>query len=129
MTKLVKQHSYATSIIVGIVALLAVAFFGWRIASAQVVAMLDPGQSGAQVTELQTFLATDPSVYPEGLVTGFYGPLTQAAVERFQCKYGIICSGDVSSTGYGRVGPLTLAEIESLQGQASTPSTTNSVEL
>lgn len=58
------------------------------------------------VSRLQAFLATNPSVYPEGLVTGYYGPLTIAAVERFQRLYGI--------DAVGRVGPLTLAKINSL---------------
>jgi len=96
------------------------------VAYAQVVATLDPGASGDQVTQLQTFLAAYPKVYPEGLVTGFYGPLTTAAVERFQCTYNIVCSGDSVSTGYGRVGPLTLAQIESQQqGIPTTPVPTN----
>ncbi|MDO8564773.1 MAG: peptidoglycan-binding domain-containing protein [bacterium] len=70
-----------------------------------------PGAQGSNVTNLQLFLATDATVYPEGTISGFYGPLTQAAVQRFQCKRGIICSGSVSATGYGRVGPATLAVI------------------
>jgi peptidoglycan hydrolase-like protein with peptidoglycan-binding domain len=56
-------------------------------------------------------------VYPEGIISGFYGPLTTAAVQRFQCKYGIVCTGSVTTTGYGRVGPATLAKIQSLESQ------------
>lgn len=73
---------------------------------------LDPGDSGAAVTELQQFLAADSSIYPEGLVTGYYGSLTVAAVQRYQCREGIVCSGTPATTGYGRVGPSTLAHIE-----------------
>ncbi|OGG57058.1 hypothetical protein A3D71_02775 [Candidatus Kaiserbacteria bacterium RIFCSPHIGHO2_02_FULL_55_20] len=81
-----------------------------------IVIQMSPGDSGAQVSALQTFLAADSTVYPEGLVTGYYGALTMAAVERYQCKNGIVCSGDPASTGYGRVGPLTLAKIQSQGG-------------
>ncbi len=88
--------------------------FGIRIASA-LSTTLSPGDSGAAVSELQTYLAADSSIYPEGLVTGYYGPLTTSAVQRFQCQYNIVCTGDVTSTGYGRVGPITLGKIQSLQ--------------
>lgn len=75
---------------------------------------LDFGDINQDVTELQTFLASDSSVYPERLVTGYFGPLTQSAVQRFQCKYSIVCSGNSSTTGYGRVGPRTLTMLDGL---------------
>ncbi len=40
------------------------------------------------VADLQTYLMYEGS-YPEGLVTGYFGNLTKAAVKRFQAKYGI----------------------------------------
>jgi hypothetical protein len=73
---------------------------------------LSSGSSGNEVEALQRFLAKDPAVYPEGLITGFYGSLTQAAVQRFQEKYGIAKSGD---PGYGCVGPRTREKLNSLQ--------------
>lgn len=77
--------------------------------------LLQPGSSGSQVTALQNFLKSQGSnVYPEGLVTGYFGPLTREAVERFQEKYGIANEGD---PGYGLVGPKTRAKIGSLLGQ------------
>ena len=84
--------------------------------NAAVTTTLDPGDSGTQVTELQTFLAASPSIYPEGLITGYYGSLTTAAVQRFQCQQNIVCSGSPSTTGYGRVGPRTLAAISGTGG-------------
>lgn len=63
------------------------------------------GMTGADVSNLQSWLAQDSSVYPEGKVTGYYGSLTEAAVKRYQAKNGI------SQTG--TVGPLTLAAINS----------------
>ena len=72
---------------------------------------LKRGASGDDVTRLQQFLARDPSVYPEGLASGFYGALTEAAVKRWQVKYNIVSSGSPDTTGYGVVGPRTAAAI------------------
>jgi len=71
---------------------------------------------GPEVTKLQGLLAKDPSLYPEGLITGYFGLLTQRAVQRFQCKYGIICSGTSETTGYGNVGLNTRLKIEEVFG-------------
>ncbi|MEK7107488.1 MAG: peptidoglycan-binding domain-containing protein [Patescibacteria group bacterium] len=70
---------------------------------------LKRGSSGADVTRLQQFLARDKSIYPEGIVNGTYGPLTEKAVQRFQVKNGIVSSGTPDTTGYGAVGPRTAA--------------------
>lgn len=59
------------------------------------------------VSALQNFLKQYPALYPEGLVTGFFGPLTQLAVQRYQAQQGIVSSGDPETTGYGFVGPAT----------------------
>lgn len=77
---------------------------------------LGPGSKGAAVTALQTALKTDASVYPEGIVSGFYGSLTTKAVQRFQAKYAIVSSGTPSATGYGAVGPKTRAKLNSVYG-------------
>src|SRR3989344_3135465 len=67
--------------------------------------------TGGEVTKLQKILAEDPTVYPEGLVTGYYGSLTEKAVQRWQAKQGVISSGSPATTGYGIVGPQTRAKI------------------
>ncbi len=84
-----------------------------------ITAQLDFGATGGNVTSLQQFLAADVSVYPEALVTGYFGVLTRAAVQRYQCKQGIVCGGTAASTGYGRVGPRTLAAINASIGGVS----------
>lgn len=71
------------------------------------------GSSGNGVTRLQTFLATNPSVYPQGVVSGYYGPLTQTAVNQFQIGYGL--------PAVGNVGPLTLAKINGLIAAGEAP--------
>jgi len=61
------------------------------------------GMESEEVKCLQQFLANlGDDIYPEKLVTGYYGPLTLAAVKRYQTLKGII------TTGY--FGPLTRAQ-------------------
>ncbi|MDO8524124.1 MAG: peptidoglycan-binding protein [bacterium] len=85
---------------------------------AQILAILQPNPPAAcvstnlflglksnQVSCLQSFLASQ-NVYPEKIVSGFFGSLTKAAVVRFQEKYGI------NPTGY--VGVLTRNKINQL---------------
>ncbi len=58
------------------------------------------GMNSNQVSCLQQYLKSLGSeIYPEGLVTGYFGSLTQAAVKRYQASQSII------TTGY--FGPLT----------------------
>lgn len=67
---------------------------------------------GTQVEALQKFLAQDKTLYPEGLVTGYFGTLSENAVKRFQERYGIARQGE---GGYGFVGPKTRAKLNSLE--------------
>ena len=70
---------------------------------------------GSEVSALQNFLKSQGSdIYPEVLVTGYFGGLTQKAVQRFQIKYGIVSA--VGDPGYGYVGPKTRAKINELLG-------------
>lgn len=69
---------------------------------------LQLGMSGGDVSTLQTFLAKDTSIYPQGLVTGYFGSLTKSGVVNFQVRNGI--------SPVGRVGPQTLAVINSQMG-------------
>ena len=78
------------------------------------------GSRGDEVSILQQMLAQDKSVYPEGEVTGYFGTLTQAAVERFQTKYGIVTGGSPATTGYGQVGPATRTQLNALYAGTTT---------
>lgn len=100
-------------------AMLFISLFGIQSAHAAIVSQLSLGSQGEQVTQLQTYLATNASIYPSGLITGYFGPLTQAAVQRFQAAQGIVSSGTPATTGYGRVGPQTMAAINNLMGAGS----------
>jgi len=46
--------------------------------------------------------------------TGFYGSLTQRAVQKFQCTQDIVCSGSPATTGWGSVGPRTRRALNQL---------------
>ena len=82
------------------------------------------GAQSEQVKILQQMLSQDKIIYPEGIVTGYYGKLTVKAVQKFQCQYGIICAGTPETTGYGIAGPKTREKINSVYGnsQSSTVS-------
>lgn len=73
------------------------------------------GAKGDDVMQLQAYLAAYPSLYPEGTITGYYGPKTAAAVKRFQAKYGI--------SQVGRVGPQTLLKLNEVMGGSMTAPT------
>lgn len=73
-------------------------------ANAMVISkQLGKGSSGDDVRILQAILAADASIYPEGLITGFYGPATARAVAKFQAKNNL--------AAVGVVGPMTLARL------------------
>lgn len=78
---------------------------------------LDIGMTNSDVTSLQTFLAANTTIYPEGIVSGYFGELTAAAVSRFQAANGI--------PAVGRVGPQTLAAINTQMGGASPVTSTD----
>jgi len=72
----------------------------------QLLRQLSRGMTGEDVKLLQEILATDPDIYPEGKITGYFGSLTEKAVKRFQAKAGIEQAGVV--------GPKTLSKINEL---------------
>ena len=69
------------------------------------------GSSGEEVKQLQEYLKQDPEIYPEGLVTGFYGSLTEKAVRKFQEKHGI--------ETLGIIGPKTRTKLNELFTQGA----------
>ncbi len=67
------------------------------------ITQIRQGARGDAVRALQTLLALDPTIYPQGIVSGTYGPLTAQAVQRFQQAHGL--------APVGSVGPRTLAAL------------------
>jgi peptidoglycan hydrolase-like protein with peptidoglycan-binding domain len=62
---------------------------------------------------LQNFLVAKNYLTADS-VTGYFGRLTEAALKKFQCDQGLVCSGTPSTTGYGQTGPKTRAAIAKL---------------
>jgi len=75
---------------------------------------LNFGTSGLDVHLVQVLLAKDPALYPEAIISDYFGNLTKAAVGRFQEKYNIASKG---VSGYGQVGPRTKAKLIELFGE------------
>jgi PKD repeat protein len=73
------------------------------------------GSSGSDVTNLQDFLRQE-GVFT-GDSTGFFGAQTEAALEKWQAREGIVASGDARTTGFGAVGPRTRLVIKNRCGQ------------
>jgi len=90
---------------------------------------IELGARSVAVKHLQVVLNADPDTHVSatgagspGNETELFGPLTKAAVERFQEKHGIAKAGDA---GYGYVGPKTRAKLNELASLASTPDISN----
>lgn len=83
-----------------------------RVVVSPLTSEINPGARNDEVMKLQELLAQDPTIYPEGTVSGFYGPKTTAAVKKFQAKYGL--------PTVGRVGPATLAKLNEIFGETTT---------
>ncbi|KKQ23080.1 hypothetical protein A2999_01725 [Candidatus Wolfebacteria bacterium RIFCSPLOWO2_01_FULL_38_11] len=64
---------------------------------------LQIGSRGDDVRDLQKFLKDFPEIYPEGLITGYFGPFTRAAIKKFQIKYELKGSGDVDQNTIGKL--------------------------
>ena len=80
---------------------------------------LSQGMENADVKRLQVLLNSDPDtriassgVGSAGNETNYFGPATEAAVKKFQAKYGIVSSGAPATTGYGVIGPATRAKLQ-----------------
>lgn len=55
------------------------------------------GVTGDDVKIIQSALKSDPSLYPSGVVSGYYGNLTKEAVINFQSKYLLTESGTMDN--------------------------------
>jgi len=101
--------------------LLAVFLFLAPIGAFAATRSLSIGDSGSDVTTLQKALIAKEYL-AAGKDTGYFGPLTEAAIKKFQCDKKIICSG-ASVSGYGVYGPRTQAALGSSPVYTTNPST------
>lgn len=69
------------------------------------------GDEGTDVHQLQEVLKYEgffPSNHPG---SNIFWTITEDAVKKYQTKYAIVSSGTAETTGFGRVGPKTIAHI------------------
>ena len=66
------------------------------------------GDQSTEVAVLQDCLKADGEFPQNADSTGYFGPVTQTAVQAFQVKHGVVAVG---APGYGRVGPKTRAAL------------------
>jgi peptidoglycan hydrolase-like protein with peptidoglycan-binding domain len=65
---------------------------------------LELGETNSDIKKIQKLLATDPSIYPYGVASGFFGPKTEEGIKNFQTRFGL--------NAVGAVGPSTKALLE-----------------
>ena len=73
------------------------------------------GADNDDVFKIQQLLKLDKEIYPDGTVSGFFGPKTQEAIRNLQKKFGL--------DPVGVVGPATTALLERLISQQNSDGT------
>ena len=58
---------------------------------------LKDGKPDADIKAIQEAFASDPSIYPSGLKTGYFGPMTKEAIKKFQAKNGLEVTGEINA--------------------------------
>lgn len=81
------------------------------------------GLRGADVTQLQQFLISQ-NLLASDSATGYFGALTERAVQQWQSKNSIVLHGTAATTDYGAVGPKTRAAIARCTGVSMSTNTT-----
>lgn len=105
------KYKSVVRVLMGVLILLPVTTFAG-------VRTLSLGLSGDDVTVIQNVLIAK-GYLKAGSASGYFGPLTEAAVKKFQCDQNIVCTGG-SSSGFGVVGGKTAAALSGLPTSAST---------
>jgi peptidoglycan hydrolase-like protein with peptidoglycan-binding domain len=93
---------------------------------------LQRGHQGDDVRNLQKKLIEDGDLEADN-DTGFFGPKTEKALQKWQAKHGIVTAGTPGGTGFGAVGPRTRAKLSECFGKppggngTTTPPVTDAV--
>jgi peptidoglycan hydrolase-like protein with peptidoglycan-binding domain len=67
---------------------------------------LTRGNVGDDVRKLQEFLRQTGDLHATS-TTNFFGAVTEAALQAWQARTGLVLSGSADTTGFGKAGPLT----------------------
>jgi len=81
------------------------------IACPAITRVLQFGMNGTDVSTLQSFLISEGLLASDS-ATGFFGKLTEAAVQAWQKAKAIVMEGDPATTGFGAVGPKTRVALQ-----------------
>ena len=81
---------------------------------------LSLGSRGPEVVKLQNFLISQ-NFLALGSNSGYFGKLTQTAVQQWQKKNGVVSSGTPATTGYGSVGAKTRKAMAACAATSNTP--------
>ncbi len=68
------------------------------------------GSTGSGVQTIQAFLVEEGEMTADS-TTGYFGPMTERALQHWQASNGVVSSGDPQTTGYGVFGPATRAHM------------------
>lgn len=79
------------------------------------------GSSGSDVSTLQNVFIKK-GYLPAGKATGYFGPLTESALKKFQCDRKIVCF-DSAGPGYGVYGPKTRLVLSGITAAADNHAT------
>lgn len=86
------------------------------------------GMTSDDVKRLQELLASDTEIYPEGIVSGWFGQLTKKAVTAFQKKYGIEPIGIVGPQTRAKLNEVFSNQNVSSQTAVPTPTTVEQIQ-
>lgn len=73
--------------------------------------ILSRGDRNKQVEHLQVLLTSESSIYPKGLITGYFGPLTENAVKTFQKRYKLPTTGMADTATLKKLEQLSSIEV------------------
>lgn len=74
------------------------------------VRILKKGDKDIEIEHLQEILSVDQDAYPEKYVTGYFGSLTQTALQRFQKKHGLSQTGIVDAVTQKELNTVSQSE-------------------
>ena len=78
--------------------------------------ILQIGNTGDGVRALQSVLAQDAAIYPSGIITGYFGQLTQDAIRKLQAKNGLAQTGIIDEPTRQIIFPCANVQIISPNG-------------
>jgi len=75
------------------------------------------GDMGRDVRHAQLLLAQNSQIYPQGLITGYFGPLTAQAITQFQAKHSLLATGFADAATRAKL--ESISEIRTITKQSS----------